>query len=122
VQLNTRQSKTWFAELPVSAQAHYSYAHILECILKIELQQDYWEGVFARAAITPIRVSYEQMMSAPEDTLGRLLVAMGIRPEPWSRLNIPLIRKQADTSSEKWRTRFELDALRSGSSGARLER
>jgi LPS sulfotransferase NodH len=107
-----KQTKTWFADVPNAPAASYNFQHILQCKREIDAQCRYWEGVFAQAQIRPIRVTYEELLESEESTMARVLGQMGIVADNARRLEIPQIRRQADTVSDEWRHRFTEDMSR----------
>ncbi len=64
-----------------------------------------WEHWFAREGLAPLRISYDELASAPQETLAHLLDALGLDPLRARRVQPPTA-KLADATSRKWRERF----------------
>jgi LPS sulfotransferase NodH len=67
-----------------------------------------WEGFFKAEGILPVRVTYEDVLSAADGVLGRIGDEMGtdFLPAPPARY-----RKLADALSEEWLHQLRLDQL-----------
>ena len=108
------QSKTWFADVRNAKPVEYSYEHVKYCLNMVQSQNDFWEEVFRKTNVTPIRVNYESLSASLDETLSHVMSSMGL---DWGRreaLDIPLIRKQADDTSKAWRDEFLADEAARG--------
>lgn len=73
----------------------------------IQMETD-WEGWFANEQIKPLRVTYDELSSAPYATLARVLHAIGLESEePFERT--PPVAKLADAINEKWAVLFRAE-------------
>jgi LPS sulfotransferase NodH len=64
-------------------------------------QERLWSEFFARAGATPLEISYEDMVLAPEGTLTRVLDFLGVAPPRDRPLPASRLRKQADEATER---------------------
>jgi LPS sulfotransferase NodH len=103
------RSKAWFAGVPNAQVPSYDYHHIARCMTMIEDQQRFWEQLFLRTGVTPLRISYEDLVAPGSRTVQALLTRMGLPYDANATLDIPLIEKQADSVTDEWRERFQAD-------------
>jgi len=64
-----------------------------------------WEHWFAQEGLAPLRVSYDELAGAPQDTLARILVALGLDPSQARSVHPPTARL-AGAESRIWAERF----------------
>lgn len=67
-----------------------------------------WISWFEKERIKPLRVSYDELSSAPYTTLARILRAIGLEPNN-TRDRTPPIAKLGDELNKKWATRFRAE-------------
>lgn len=67
-----------------------------------------WAEWFEREGLTPLRIGYQELSSAPQATLARVLQALGIDPVVASRVETPTA-KLADTTNREWMERFSAE-------------
>lgn len=61
-----------------------------------------WEGFFARNALAPYRLTYEDLDSAPQDTVAGLLAFLGHRGSLAISLRAARHQRQADDATGAW--------------------
>jgi trehalose 2-sulfotransferase len=64
-----------------------------------------WEHWFAREGLAPLRISYDELARAPQETLAHLLDALGLDPVHARHIQPPTA-KLADAISREWIERF----------------
>ncbi|MDP1873728.1 MAG: Stf0 family sulfotransferase [Phenylobacterium sp.] len=67
-----------------------------------------WSAWFAREAIAPIAISYDQLSSEPQGALRRILTPLGLDPAAADRVS-PSLRKMADDTNQAWVARFRAE-------------
>jgi trehalose 2-sulfotransferase len=65
-----------------------------------------WEGLFAAARVEPLRISYEDLVAAPQETIGAVLGHIGIDHAGSVPLGSPTLQRQADGLTEDWVSRY----------------
>ncbi|MDO8901388.1 MAG: Stf0 family sulfotransferase [Phenylobacterium sp.] len=68
-----------------------------------------WNAWFARDAITPVAISYDQLSGDPQGALRRILAPLGLDPAAADRVS-PSLRKMADDTNRDWAARFRAEA------------
>lgn len=99
-------SKAWFGGIKNMPIPEYDYDHIRKCLHSVRFQEDFWLRVFELTEITPIHITYEDLLADNVGTVNSVLVEMGITPDSSSRIDVPLIVRQSDELSDEWRARF----------------
>lgn len=67
-----------------------------------------WAAWFAAEGIVPLRLSYSQLSAHPQETLGRVLAALGLDPGAAARVQ-PGVAKLADATNSEWVARFRAE-------------
>jgi trehalose 2-sulfotransferase len=65
-----------------------------------------WETFFAHSGIEPLRITYEDLVAAPGDTVAAVLGHIGIEDAGSVRAGTPTLRRQADELTEDWVSRY----------------
>ena len=86
--------------------AVYDGDRIAGYLAEAEADEASWEAWFVRHAITPVRVTYEDLAVDPKGVLRRVLSALGRDPELAESVAVRTA-KMADTESRSWVARFE---------------
>ena len=79
---------------------------------KVQTLTDYdrdWTAWFAEQGIEPLRLSYDELSTAPIATLHRVLESLGLDPQAAAGIE-PGVRKMADARSRDWIARFRAEA------------
>ncbi len=105
------RSGAWFANTPTRERCEYDEAHIQACQDLIARQEQSWEHVFHLTNTSPLRVEYEEFMSAPSTVVQAILQYVVPGSLMRNRLQIPDIEIQRDAVSEKWKQRFLGDVV-----------
>jgi trehalose 2-sulfotransferase len=73
---------------------------------RIEGRERAWEAFFERAGTEPMRLTYEELVAAPEATVAAVLHHIGVEPPEHLALGPPTLRRQADEVTEQWVARY----------------
>lgn len=85
-----------------SARPRYSRSEIRRLQDEIEIDEQGWEDWYARSGVTPLRVTYEELVADPWGTVSSVLAFLGVdAPLPDPRPE-PTLRPQADRRSRRW--------------------
>jgi LPS sulfotransferase NodH len=87
----------------------YDANRLRASIAETTAHQAQWRQWFARQAITPMELTYEELSADPAAAVARLLTALDRDPEIASRI-APRTAKLADAQSREWAVRFLREA------------
>jgi len=65
-----------------------------------------WESFFAECGNEPLRLTYEELLAAPGQTVAAVLGHIGIRDAHSHPPGAPTLRRQADELTEEWVRRY----------------
>lgn len=68
-----------------------------------------WNAWFAAEAITPVRITYDELSGEPQGAVRRVLAALGLDPAAADEVS-PSVRKMADDINQEWAIRFRAEA------------
>jgi LPS sulfotransferase NodH len=102
------QTEQW-RSMDAIALPHYDAEAIADGLRFLSQDEANWEAFFDRSAVSPYRLTYEELESSPQDAITALLTYLGSgEPQP-----IPLSpsrhRRQSDDLTEEWLRRFTSD-------------
>lgn len=83
----------------------YDRAAIAASIAETIAHEAEWRNWFAREAITPVELTYEELSADPIGTIRRLLIALDRDPSAADRVE-PRTAKLADATSAEWAERY----------------
>ena len=104
--VRVNQTLQWRSTLPAAAMPHYDGDAILAAMREILAQDARWTLFFARTGIVPLRLVYEDALSAADATVAavaRLVGVEGAVPAAPERIAVAV---QRDGQSADWRERF----------------
>jgi LPS sulfotransferase NodH len=108
------QTGQWAAGDPKRREASYSFSGILKLHCEILREEQAWDEYFQTCGVEPLRVTYEQVASAPDAAVRAVLRAIDVTAEP-AHVK-PRMQRQADPTTREWRERYvqtlELRGLR----------
>lgn len=87
----------------------YDGARIAALVEELAKDDAAWGAFFAVRGISPLRLTYESLTSAPQRELGRVFGALGLSPALAETLAVPTA-KMADGLSAEWVARFQRDS------------
>jgi len=104
------QTHRWASEHEVRAQHPevFRRRQIDNLIAGIEERERRWEALFTELEVEPLRVTYEQLVAAPEPTVASVLDHIGIEDAAAVPVGPPTLRRQSDELTEEW-VSFYLD-------------
>ena len=102
------RSKVWFAGIDAPELA-YDFTHIEESRKLLQLQYDYWEGVFEHSGVRPIRVFYEDIVDSGIRVVESILASVGIPRDEIARIDIPELSRQSDDTTAHWKALYLRD-------------
>lgn len=100
------RSGAWFANAPTHKPCGYDEAHIQKCRDLLSRQEQSWEHVFDITNTSPLRIEYEDFLSAPNPVVQSILQYVVPGSLARTRLQIPQIQIQRDETSESWKQRL----------------
>lgn len=89
-----------------AGEPRYDPALIADCLARTAYGQARWESWFARNAVDPLRLDYEDVVARPEAAVAAVARQVELEEVPaidWSRVEL---RVQRDSTSDEWRRRF----------------
>lgn len=93
---------------PTTRPIEYDYYGIARCYQHILASNAYWEGFFTTHNISPLTLTYEELVNEYESSMRRILASLGL---PWHRTPPPRTARQADERSREWAERFKTEGL-----------
>jgi LPS sulfotransferase NodH len=108
------QTEQWASVHPTPArEPEFDYEQIRAYLDRIHAEEQGWESLFAERGAQPLRLDYEDLVAAPEQTVHSVLDFLEIRQVPETPLPPPTIEQQADAVTEEWLARYRtLEAKR----------
>jgi LPS sulfotransferase NodH len=111
------QTQNWRTDIDLESadggqRGDYDYDAIKFLVDELHRWDARWEDWFHATGREPIRVIYEEFVTARAATVGRVLDTLGVAPREPEDVKGPM-RRQADDVSESWVERFRLDHLQS---------
>jgi trehalose 2-sulfotransferase len=100
------QTEQWRASMPARGPAMYDGARIYER-LKIAAR-DYarWDIFFARKAVAPAIIVYEDLLADPQSAVDQVADLFGLRGRAHAASERIDLKIQRDATTEEWRQRF----------------
>ena len=65
-----------------------------------------WEARFAASGVEPLRITYEELVAAPAQTVRSVLRHIGVESPDSIELSPPSLGRQADEATEEWVNRY----------------
>jgi len=104
--VRARQTGQWLSTQPAVTAPRYSRGAITDALARIAHGRARWECYFARNAITPLRLTYEEAHADPQRAVDAVAFMVGIeRPFQVDPAALEL-EMQRDELSEAWRDRY----------------
>jgi len=100
------QTGRWASRQRSLAPAFYRAGQIDRLIQAIEEQEAGWEGFFARRAIVPLRITYEELVTDPRATVRGVLAHLGVEGAEAADVAPADLRPQADELNARWVARY----------------
>ncbi len=87
------------------APLDYDEGRIADLVKELQTDDAAWNGWFARYAIAPLRLTYEELAAAPCKVLTQVLSALALDPRIAASVDVRTA-KLADETSLEWTHRF----------------
>jgi LPS sulfotransferase NodH len=105
----SEQTQRWHFHMPEEKRATYSGDAVDELLVRITNQQKRWQLFFARNGIRPLAITYEDLIAAPYETLGKIASLVGVEFSRGHLSPFLSMKKQSDGTSREWEERFVLE-------------
>lgn len=104
--LKARQTRRYRATQQAHGVASYDFQALRASHREIEAEERGWQSTFARQAMRPLSLTYEDLVDDYPSTVLSTLRFIGVDTPRGFRLPAPTITKVADTLSEEWVARY----------------
>ena len=105
------QTEQWRSSMPARGPAVYDGAQIYERLQFAVRDYARWDIFFARKAVAPTIVVYEDLLADPQSAVDQIAGLFGLRGQARAAGERVDLKIQRDTTTEEWRARF-LDEYR----------
>ena len=105
-----QRSSAWFGGARSVCAPEYDFEHVRSCLLSLCGQMAVWERLFKSWGVSPLRVYYEQVCTRPRWIVHAVAGHLDVALDAAAKMSMPLLVRQADRTSDAWRTKFERDA------------
>lgn len=108
-----RASKSggWFAGLGQAETIAYDPSLIDTALGWIARSEADWENLFTLTGCSPLRVTYEQIIANPQETIQSIATHAGVDLSLGAGLDIPGIKIQRDAASQEWNVLYQRHRL-----------
>ena len=103
-------SGIWRREQEVAGGAavvDYSPEAVEQALAYIDQQEADWDMLFRELRVEPLTLWYEDVLADPAAAVGQAAQFLGVDIEPAAAITIPMVEKQAQDDSQRWRERYE---------------
>jgi len=97
------QTESWNSWMQERGEATYDEAAIVSALQHIDAGNRGWEGYFAARGITPLDVSFDDLVRDRDATVRRVMATVGVELDV---VPAPTTKQQSDTQSAEWERRF----------------
>lgn len=106
------QTRAWISLMrPSRVRLFYSREFIDECREEIRTQKTDWECWFRDHGVSPLRVDYEDLLGQPTTVADRVLNLLGARDDTPTKVSLPQVEKQSDSTNLAWITRYRTESV-----------
>jgi trehalose 2-sulfotransferase len=103
------QTGQWRSAMPMQGSAVYDGSRIYQCLRAVARDFARWDVFFARKAIEPTRLWYEDLVLNPQGAVDAVASLFGLRGQASARIEETDLKVQRDALTEIWRERFRQD-------------
>ncbi|NVJ93304.1 MAG: hypothetical protein HWE34_16685 [Methylocystaceae bacterium] len=103
------QTRNWSSLQEAKTSPTYDHKLIERAMEDILAQNAHWQKFFALYDIQPLRIRYEDIVIAPNQTCRAICQAMGYEPKNAFNLEESPLKKQRDLVNKEWKNRFRRD-------------
>jgi LPS sulfotransferase NodH len=105
------QTEQWRSSMPAQGPALYDGAQIYERLQNVARDYARWDIFFARKAVAPTIIVYEDLLTDPQSAVDQIADLFGLRGQARAASERVDLKIQRDATTEEWRARF-LDEYR----------
>ncbi|GCE14952.1 Stf0 family sulfotransferase [Tengunoibacter tsumagoiensis] len=102
------QTNVWVLEgkdahnLEPHSKVYFDFARIEQLLQEIRDDEDHWLQYFERCKVSPLVLSYEEIVSHPLENVKRVINYLDIPVQTSIQVGESKLRKQADMTTEAW--------------------
>jgi trehalose 2-sulfotransferase len=100
------QTEQWRASMPARGPAIYDGAQIYERLQIAARDYARWDVFFARKAVMPTIIAYEDLLADPQSAVDQVADLFGLRGRARAAGERIDLKIQRDATTEEWRARF----------------
>jgi LPS sulfotransferase NodH len=100
------QTEQWRSSMPARGPAIYDGAQIYERLQNAARDYARWDIYFARKAIAPTIIVYENLLVDPQSAVDQVAELFGLRGQARAASERIDLKIQGDATTEAWRARF----------------
>jgi trehalose 2-sulfotransferase len=100
------QTEQWRASMPARGAAVYDGTQIYERLQFAARDYAWWDAFFARHAVVPTIIVYEDLLADPQAAVDQVADLFGLRGYARVASERIDLTMQRDATTEEWRTRF----------------
>jgi LPS sulfotransferase NodH len=100
------QTEQWRSSMPARGPAIYDGAQIYERLQNAARDYARWDIYFARKAIAPTIIVYEDLLVDPQSAVDQVAELFGLRGKARAASERVDLKIQRDATTEEWRSRF----------------
>jgi trehalose 2-sulfotransferase len=100
------QTDQWRSSMPARGPAVYDSARIYEQLQIAARDYARWDIFFARKAVTPTIIVYEDLLADPQSGVDQIAALFGLRGQARAASERVDLTIQRDATTEEWRARF----------------
>jgi trehalose 2-sulfotransferase len=89
-----------------AATVDYSPEAVEQARAYIEQQEADWDLLLKELSIEPLTLWYEDVLEEPGGAVSRVAAFLGVGLDPAAAMTIPMVEKQAEEDSVRWRERY----------------
>ena len=89
--------------MEVKREPLYDGPAIVEALIRISAENESWQTYFEQHNIRPLHISYEQLTSEMDSTVRLVMEYIGVKLD---EVPAPQTKRQSDSSTSEWATRF----------------
>lgn len=100
------QTDQWRSSMPAQGPALYDGVQIYERLQNVARDYAWWDIFFARKAVAPTTIVYEDLLADPQSVVDQVADLFGLRGHARAAGERIDLKIQRDAMTEEWRARF----------------
>lgn len=105
-----QQSAAWISFHEASEEPTYDFAAIQNALAVIDAQTATWKAFFNARGIEPLTVLYEDLITAPDATIDRILTHCNVTRDPALARPTDVPQQQASPRNQEWAERYRRES------------